>query len=286
MKKKLTIITILLVSIQISNGQGFFGEGSSTMADIFNSNCCLLGQYKILGSVGAFYNKTTYLDNNQNEMNYDRYGLNYNITAKFYKEFQLRLSLFSDLNKDKTKPKWLSNMYYAIGNYNWRKNTFSYGYENYQPNRFDGSYNFFDNMKRGFFFTSYSIYGLSQKSKLKLDGTSQIYISPFIRYQFEYTDRFGQKVLGHNKTVLGASARYVVWKNLYVEGAVFYYPVKASKMPWDPDFTYGFGLFNWQSFKLNLSYGNWIANRFPWNNKEMKNDFTNGEFKVLFSFIW
>jgi len=218
--KKITIITILFFSIQISTGQGFFGEGSSTMSDVFNSDCCLLGQYKIMGSVVGFYNKTTYLDNQKNEINYNRYGLNYNITAKFYKEFQLRLSLFTDLNQDKTKPKFLSNMYYSIGNYNWHKNTFSYGYENYQPNRFDGTYNFFDNMKRGFFFTSFNFYALDQFAKLKLDETSQMYISPFVRYQFEYTDRFGEKVLGNNKTVLGASLRYVIWKNIYVEGFI------------------------------------------------------------------
>ena len=43
-------------------------------------------------------------------------------------------------------------MFYSLGVYNWKDNTFSYGYENYQPNRFDGSYNFLTNMKRGFFF--------------------------------------------------------------------------------------------------------------------------------------
>ena len=285
--KKILIIVIGL-SFQVMLGQGFFNGGSesSTMQDVLKSDCCLLGQYKISGNVGFFYNKITYEDTQKGTVDYNRYGVNFFVSAKFYKEVQLRLNFYGDLNQDQNKPKWLSNLYYAIGNYNWRNKTFSYGYENYQPNRFDGTYNWFDNMKRGFFFTSYNYYLLGEDSKLKLDQTSQIYFSPFIRYQPEYTDRYGEKVLGNNKFVLGASSRYIIGRNIYVEGAVYFYPETASKMPWDPDFTYGFGYFDWRSFKLNISYGNWIANRFSWNDKEMKNDFSNGEFKVSFTYIW
>ena len=292
MKKKMIMITIMLV-VQTGFGQSFNGDGvSKTMQDVFNADCCLLGQYKINGSIGTYFGKITYLSPDSEEINYNRYGLNFNITTKFYREFQLRLSFFADLNQDENKPKWLSNMYYGIGNYNWENKTFSYGYENYQPNRFDGTYDFMDNLKRGFFFINYNYYLLNQQdnfssSKLFIfDETSQIYISPFVRYQYEHTDRFGVNVLGNNKFTLGASARYVVWNNLYIEGAAYYYPTADSKMPWDPDFTYGFGYFNWKSFKLNFSYGNWIANRFWWNQKEMKNDFSNGEFKLSFTYIW
>jgi len=292
MKKIVFTLTMMFI-LQTSFGQGFYGgEVSKTMQDVFKKDCCLLGQYKINGSISSYFGKITYLSPEKEEINYNRYGLNFNLTTKFYKEFQLRLSFFSDLNQNEDKPKWLSNLYYSIGNYNWKNKSFAYGYENYQPNRFDGSYNFFDNMKRGFFFVSYNYYLLNQDDKFSgsrhfiLDGTSQIYFSPFVRYQLEYTDRYGTNVLGNNKVTLGASARYVIWRNFYIEGAAYYYPTEKSKMPWDPDFTYGFGYFDWRSFKLNFSYGNWIANRFPGNKKEMKNDFTNGEFKLSFSFIW
>ncbi len=267
--------------------QDFYNPGSQTVGDLLNSSCCWLGKYKISGSVGGFFSKITYLKQPGRYTDYQRYGTNANLTVKFYKEFQVRLMFYADFNQNDDKPSWLSNLYYNIGNYDWHNKSFSYGYENYQPNRFDGSYNFFENMKRGFFFVSYNYYLLGEgENPLKLDKTSQIYLSPFIRYQPEYTDRYGEKVLGYHKTVLGTAARYVIWNNFYVESAVYFYPVKKSKMPWDPDFTYGFGYFNWRSFKINFSYGNWIANRFPWNEKEMKNDFTNGEFKLLFNFIW
>jgi len=285
---KKIILIVLLISFKAVLGQGFFNNSgeSATMQDVLKSDCCLLGQYRISGSVDFVYNKITYVSPDFKEINYNRNALGFNINTKLYKEFQIRLSFFADLNQDENKPKWLSNFYYAIGNYNWRNKTFSYGYENYQPNRFDGTYNFFDNMKRGFFFVSYNYYLLPENSSLKMDNTTQVYVSPFVRYQPEYTDRYGVEVLGNHKITFGSSARYVIWHNFYVEGAVYFYPEQKTVVPWDPDFTYGFGYFDWKSFKLNFSYGNWIANRFPWHKKEMKNDFTNGEFKLSFSYIW
>jgi len=287
MMKKL-ISLLLLGWLQFGYGQGFFnGSGeSSTMQDVFKADCCLLGQYKINGSVGTYFNKITYLSPDKKEINYNRYGVYFNMNAKFYKEFQMRLTFYGDLNQNDLKPKWLSNFYYALGMYNWENKTFSYGYENYQPNRFDGTYNFWDNMKRGFFFTSYNYYLLGDNSKVKLDETSQIFLSPFVRYQYEYTDRHGVQVLGNHKFTFGTSSRCVIWHNFYVEGAVYFYPEEDSKMPWDSDFTYGFGYFDWKSFKVNFAYGNWVANRFAWNKKQMKNDFTNGEFKLSLSYIW
>jgi len=285
--KKLLII-ILMINLQTLSAQGFFNgsDESSTMQDVLKSDCCLLGKYKISGNFGFFYNKITYENTPNETTDYDRYGVSFFINAKFYKEFQLRLNFYADLNQEESKPNWLSNLYYSIGNYNWRNKTFSYGYENYQPNRFDGSYNWIDNMKRGLFFISYNYYLLNESSHFKWDETTQVFLNPFIRYQPEYTDRYGEEVLGNNKIILGMATRYIIIKNIYIEGAVYFYPDTTSKMPWDPDYTYGFGYFDWKSFKLNLSYGNWIANRFSWNEKEMKNDFTNGEIKASFTYIW
>jgi hypothetical protein len=287
MKKILVLLMIVMFQMMNAQGNFFSGEQSNkSMGDLFNTNCCLMGKRVINGDVGLAYSKITYANVEGAYTDFDRFATNVNLTVKLYKDLQIRTSFYFDLNDDKNKPHWLSNVFYAIGYYNWRNNTFSYGYENYQPNKFDGSFNFFDNMKRGFFFTSFNHYLIKDNGALKLDESSQIYVSPFVRYSPEYTDRTGTTVLGNNKIVLGTSMRYVIWKNIYVEGAVYYYPQKDTKLPWDPDYTYGFGLFNWRSFKLNLSYGNWIANRFSAKDKEMKNDFMNGEFKAVFTFAW
>ncbi len=283
--RKLLVVGLLLAMQVTFSQEELYRKSPESIGDALKSDCCFMGQNIISGGVGFSYGKISYLREGEN-IDFNRFTANLNLIVKLYKDLQIRTSFFTDLNGGADKPKWLSNMFYSIGYYNWRNNTFSYGYENYQPNKFDGSYSFLNNMKRGFFFTSFNHQFLNKESSLKLDETSQIIVSPFVRYSFEYTDRTGLEVLGNNKFVLGTSMRYTIWEKIYVEGAVYFYPDKKSKMPWDPDFTYGFGMFDWRSFKLNISYGNWIANRFPWNDKEMKNDFTNGEFKVEFTYTW
>ena len=252
--KKLLFIWSFFAAASTVSAQDFYNPANNTVGDLLHSSCCWLGQYKISGSFGGFYSKITYRKSDTEYTDYNRYGVSANLTVKFYKEFQIRLMFYGDLNQNDKKPAWLSNLYYNIGNYDWHNKSFSYGYENYQPNRFDGSYNFLENKKRGFFFISYNYYLLGEeKNPWKLDETSQIYITPFIRYQPEYTDRYGEKILGHHKIILGYAARYVIWNNFYVEAALYYYTSEKSKMPWDPDFTYGFGYFNWRSFKINFS---------------------------------
>lgn len=103
------------------------------------------------------------------------------------------------------------------------------------------------------------------------------------KFTYEYSDKYGVNTVGNHKFVLGTSVRWSIAKKFYVEGAAYYYPDKQSVLPWDPDFTYGFGYFNWEAFRLNISYGNWIANRFPWNDKTMQHGFNNGELKVMFT---
>jgi len=286
MIRKLLFTATFVAAVSL-NAQNLFNSPKNNMKDVLKSDCCWLGQNKISGSAGFFFNKITYLDPaNSSYKDYMRYGTSFNLTVKPYKEFQIRLFFYADLNNNPDKPQWLSNLFYNIGWYNWRNKTFSYGYENYQPNRFDGSYNWFENFKRGFFFVSYNYQLLNPGSKLHLDRWSQISLTPFVRYQYEYTDRYGIEVMGHHKIIAGSGVRWAIAKKFYVESAVYFYPVKNSQLPWDPDYTYGFGFFDWRSFKINLSYGNWIANRFPGRPAGMKNDFTNGEWKILFTFIW
>ena len=37
-----------------------------------------------------------------------------------------------------------------------------------------------------------------------------------------------------------------------------------GQQPWDPDFTYGFGLFDYRSNRVSIQYSNYSGNRFPW----------------------
>jgi hypothetical protein len=199
------------------------------------------------------------------------------------KHFHVRTQIFLDLTNNEETPPYLSNLYYQVGWYNWHNKSLSFGYENYGPNKFSNGTNWGTNFLRGFFFTSFNYDLLDDYSPLKLDESSQIRITPSIRYSIEYPDKFGVEKGGNNKVVVSSSVRWSIIKKIYLEGAVYYYPNKETILPWDPDYTYGFGYFNWKAFKLNISYGNWIANRFPWNEKEMDHSPINGEFKVMFT---
>jgi hypothetical protein len=58
-------------------------------------------------------------------------------------------------------------------------------------------------------------------------------------------------------------------------------------MPWDPDYTYGFGYFDWRSFRLSLTYGNWAINRWPGRKKVFEEyGFLDGQFRVIANWIW
>ncbi len=48
--------------------------------------------------------------------------------------------------------------------------------------------------------------------------------------------------------------KYGIHKWLYVTTTAYYYPHRSQQQPWDPDFTYGFGYFDWhpRTFSLQL----------------------------------
>ncbi|PSR01444.1 MAG: hypothetical protein BRD50_08755 [Bacteroidetes bacterium SW_11_45_7] len=144
-------------------------------------------------------------------------------------------------------------------------------------------------MKRGYVFVSYN-YALSNADTVDLrplfwDRTSQITFQPFVRIHPIYPNEMNE-FGGYFKPIVGGNIRYVIIANIYLETGLFYYPIHKTKLPWDPDFTYGFGMNNWRGFRINVSYGNWLANRFPWNDKLGFHNFLNGELTLSITYAW
>jgi hypothetical protein len=257
--------------------------------DIFNSDKFLLGKQIFKGDVSLSTSKLTFTEAEGELIEFYRLAAKINFHINPFKDFYLKNTFYFDLIDYEEAPVWLSNYFYQIGVYNWRAKTFSYGYENYQPNRFrNAEVDFWTNMKRGSFFISYN-FELNKTNNPKnpffLDETSKLSIIPLVRAQVEYVNADNEKA-GNFKPVLGTNIRYVIFKNIYIETGLFYYPITESKLPWDADYTYGFGIFDWRAFKINFSYGNWIANRFPWSEKEMEHSFMNGEFTLSVNYAW
>jgi hypothetical protein len=262
--------------------------------DLLNSRKAWLGRNYFKGDLGYAFQRVA-LNNPQNpDEVFVRHAIRYNLNINFWKYLYFRNTFYFDLSPSDVSPSWIANYFYQLGWYNWNNKTFSFGYENYLPNNWSTlGQDFTTNLRRGFFFISYNFTLEAHQDSTKRqwrgmfhDATSRIAFTPFARIHIEYQDlnnNFG----GYFKPIFGLNLRYTIWRNIFVEGAVYAYPIQATILPWDPDYTYGFGVFNWRSFKLNASYGNWIANRFPWNPKELNHyNFLNGEFLVQFNYSW
>jgi hypothetical protein len=67
-----------------------------------------------------------------------------------------------------------------------------------------------------------------------------------------------------NKQKAGLAVKYGIYKWLYATTTVSYYPRRSQQQPWDPDYTYGFGYFDWHPRTFSIQYNNYAGNRYPW----------------------
>lgn len=290
------------------------------MGDAFRSSKLLLGkkrlEFSIGYSVGRFIQSTesttettttTTTPNPRNPTNPETTTTTTSTTTTNYEyEFRnalvatSRIRLFEDVYMSGTFFKnfnpntieiWTADYYYALGRYNWRPNTFSYGYENFMDNRYNSPQSFGDKFLQGSYFVSYG-HELPKKLKnaIKIDNTSNIQFNYFLRYAAFYRDATSTLHGGifDGKPVAGIAARYTIAKNIFAESAIYhYFNPDVHKMSWDPDYTYGFGYFDYRSFRLSLTYANWVVNRFPWNPKVYeKYGILDGDLRLTLNIHW
>lgn len=203
-----------------------------------------------------------------------------------YKELVLSTTFFYNINTKSQPPLpiWLSDMFYSLKWANWRPYTFSFGYENYADNRYNEPIRKWgEKFLQGYVFVSFNA-NLPKKwvNKFRLDKSTNFVFVPSIRYFPSY--RNNNNDILYNKLQFGVSARYTIWFRLYLEAGVYAYPIPNTRMPWDPDFTYGFGYFDYRKWRVSITYGNWIANRFNFKKEIPKYNFWDGNFSVLFNY--
>ena len=217
-----------------------------------------------------------------------RYAMAFFTRIRIIEEFSVNTTFYKDFNTKAVAP-WTSDFSYSFGRYSWRPKTFSYGYENYENNKYsNNATTLLRNFLRGNFFFSYNNSFDKIMKKLGLDSTN-IILMPFFRYAVNYRDAsenvHGGIYLG--KPTMGLSCRYTFIDRFYIEGATYFYLKAKHKQPWDPDYSYGFGYFDWRPFRMSVTYGNWVINRFPWNEKAYSNyGFLDGNFRMIFNYSW
>ncbi|MBA3705672.1 MAG: hypothetical protein H0W84_07145 [Bacteroidetes bacterium] len=259
------------------------------MRDVTHKNKFLMGKNRILGNI-SYNTGRVVIDDGQEKKNEMRSALGFFTRIRFFEQFSFNTTFYKDFNP-KASARWIPNFTYSLARYNWKPNKLSYGYENYLNNRYtDNIYALGNKFNEGYYFISYG-QALSDSvlQKIKLDNSTSLRLTYFIRYSLKYrtADEKLRGGLAYGKPVLGASFRLTLIWNIYVESAVYFYPVAKQKAPWDPDFSYGFGYFDWRSFRLSFTYGNWAVNRFPWNEKFYPYyGFLDGNFRVLVNWIW
>lgn len=238
----------------------------------------------ISGNIGYKFGRLIYL--NEKTLLFEKtffHSAITNIKLALYKELQLSTSLFYNFNSNQL-PLWVSDAFYSLKWYNWRPHTFSFGYDNYAPNRFDKLNEWGDNFLLGSYFISYNL-PLYKKwlNKIRIDNTTNFMIIPTARYSINYLDDNG--LTKSTKPILSVSANYTIAKRFFIMGTIHSYPLKNTKTSWDPDFTYSFGYSDYRPWKLSITYGNWVVNRFNPKNKMPKDyGFIDGNISINYNY--
>ncbi|MCL1140604.1 hypothetical protein [Shewanella pneumatophori] len=181
---------------------------------------------------------------------------------------------------------WNPDFTYVFGYSDWRPYTFSLLYSNYGGNRFNPS----DGVKHTEF--SQGTWSLGWKFPVTkpfidwLSFTDDGAIGCQIDYNYtpEYFDLESVEYKTQHQTV-SLGCKYSIVGNWYVNATAFYYLDSAQKQPWNPDFTYGFGYFDWRPGTITVQYNNYSGNR--WNSADRGPDtgrFKDGSISISYSF--
>lgn len=259
------------------------------MRDVTHKDRYLMGKNRISGNI-SYNTQRIVIDDGKELRNEMRSAIGFFTRIRFFEQFSFNTTFYKDFNP-KAAAFWTSNFTYSIARYNWKPNRFNYGYENYLNNRYkDNLIDMGNKFLEGYYFLSFSHNLFDTMPRfLNFDESSLIKLTYFARYSIKYRDKFDEihGGLTSGKVYFGAGFRYTFIKNLYVESAIYLYPEEYKKQPWDPDYSYGFGYFDYRSFRLSFTYGNWAVNRFPWNQRDYRRyGFLDGNFRIVANWLW
>jgi len=188
-------------------------------------------------------------------------ALRLNLTYQPLGHWFARVTLHRYLDKSRRAP-WDPDFTYSFGYDDWHPYTFSLVYSNYSNNRFDPK------PRAPVSRLSEGTIALGWKAPmpkalarpLLIDQSLQIDCRIGLNASPRYERDDGSRGRWKRSAQLGC--RYPFTRRLYLDFTAFAYD--HGQQPWDPDFTYGFGLFDYRSNRVSLQYSNYSGNRFPW----------------------
>lgn len=192
-------------------------------------------------------------------------------------------------NKALQKP-WNPDFVYTFGYSDWRPYTVSLVYANYGGNRLNPNRTVGEKgtiFKQG----SWSIgwkFPIPHKYSKIFTFTESGRIGCNFGYSVvpEFFDAATSKLKKWKRTG-SFGCKYTISGPWYVNMTGFYYFDKKQQQPWNPDFTYGFGYFDWRPGTITLQYNNYSGNR--WSSKtRAKNTglFKSGGISIAWSWVF
>ncbi len=216
---------------------------------------------------------------------------NYNTTATLSLKYTIAGSWFVSTSfyhyiDDEQQQAWNPDFTYVFGYSDWRPYTFSLVYSNYGGNRFSpeagGNRTEFN---QGTWALGWK-FPITSPLKDWLSFTEDGAIGCQVDYNLtpEFFDLNSVSYKENHQTV-SLGCKYSIFGNWYINGTAFYYFDKSQQQPWNPDYTYGFGYFDWRPGTITLQYNNYSGNR--WNKSqrgEGTGRFKDGAITLAFSF--
>ncbi|NLS12032.1 hypothetical protein HGP28_03885 [Vibrio sp. SM6] len=208
-------------------------------------------------------------------------SLKYSIVSSWF----VSATFYYYFDKAQQQP-WNPDFTYVFGYSDWRPYTLSLVYSNYGGNRFsptgEEKYTEFDQ----------GTWALGWKFPitapvidwLRFNDKGAIGCQVDYNYTKEYFDLASISYKNNHQT-LSLGCKYTLVGNWYVNGTAFYYFDRSQQQPWNPDFTYGFGYFDWRPGTITLQYNNYSGNR--WKSSTRGADtgrFKDGSITLAYSF--
>ncbi len=193
------------------------------------------------------------------------------------------------LREERQQP-WNPDFSYGFGYDDWRPDTFSFTYANYAGNRFNPDPSAGErrwNFANGQWSAAYKFaLPMALRPWFVIREDDQVTCSTGVNLTPRYTDRRSLSIR-NNKTSLAFGCRYTMTSNLFASITFLHYPRAGQQQPWDPDFTYSFGHFNWRPGTASLQYSNYSGNRLPWRDRAAnQGSFRNGSISLSWSMQW
>jgi len=184
---------------------------------------------------------------------------------------------------------WDPDFTYSFGYDDWHPYTLSLVYSNYGGNRLH------PDKEKGAHFTRFEEGTVSLGWKYTLPRWMEelfiVHSSGGIRGSVNwnvtprYTDASGSAE--EWKQSFSLSMKYTIYEWWYFDVNVFWYPKSGQQQPWDPDYTYGFGFFDWHPGSFSLQYSNYSGNRFASEDRaENTGKFRHGAITASWSWAW